>query len=64
MQETELLDALMRTVDRAAMLRAHNMAALSAAKAQQAGSPDPEQFAEVIELLTMALEEDDRWLRR
>lgn len=54
----------MRSVDRAAMLRAHTMATLSTAKARQAGSRDPDQFVEVIELLTMALEEDDRWLRR
>jgi hypothetical protein len=56
--------ALMRSVDRAAMLRAHTRAVLSTAKVRQAGSQDPDQFTEVIELLTMALEEDDRWLRR
>jgi hypothetical protein len=63
-QEAELLDALLRSVDRVAMLRAHTAAALSTARVRQAGSQDPDQFTEVIELLTMALEEDDRWLHR
>lgn len=59
--EPELLEALMHTVDRCAMLRAHVTAALSTARARQAGSADPDQFVEVVELLTMALQEDDRF---
>lgn len=57
----ELVHALLHAVDRAVMLRLHLKAALSTARARQLGSADPDAFVEVITLLEMALEDDDRF---
>lgn len=59
--DVDLVHALLHAVDRAATLRAHVNAALSTARVRQSGSDDPDAFVEVIELLSMATEDDDRF---
>jgi hypothetical protein len=56
----ELVYALMHATDRLGVLRAHLTATLSTARVRQAYSLDPDAWVEVIGLLQMALEDDDR----